>query len=259
MDRILNIAGYKFVPLSDLETLRAHLIALAEQHALKGTFLLSDEGINVNLAGIPENITTFLENFFQDTRFSDMIFKESYSDFQPFNQLKVKVKNEIITLRQSDIHPEKEIAPTISPRELKQWLDEKRDITLLDTRNDYEVQFGTFKNAIHLQLKNFGEFPEAATKNISHEKPIVMFCTGGIRCEKAAWVLLNAGYSDVYQLDGGILNYFAEVGAAHYDGDCYVFDQRIALNPALQISDKQQCVQCQGPVQAMTQHICDAK
>src|SRR5579872_7501395 len=187
---ILNIASYKFVPLSHLPERRNTLLEKANLLHLQGTILLSTEGINVTLAGVPKDIAAFMEFLKNDPLFADMIFRESYSDTKPFRHLRVKIKKEIITLRQPEVHPEIKTAPAITPKEFKKWLDEKRDITILDTRNDYEVRFGTFENAQHLHLEDFGEFPDAIDQ-VSREKPIVMFCTGGVRCEKAALVMLN--------------------------------------------------------------------
>jgi UPF0176 protein len=173
----------------------------------------------------------------------------------------VKLKQEIITMGRPEIRPEMGRAPSISPQDFKQWLDEKKEITVLDTRNDYEVRFGTFENAKHFQLDDFGQFPEYAN-HISPDKPVVMFCTGGVRCEKAALHLLNEGVAEVYQLDGGILNYFSEVGGEHYQGECFVFDQRISVDDKLCETGSVQCASCQGPVtkeeQASTQFISDA-
>lgn len=245
--QILNIASYKFIALTDLSERCSTFLEKATLLGLKGTILLSAEGININLAGLPEDIAEFIRFLHSDTLFSDMTFRESYSDFQPFKHMRVKIKQEIITLRQPDIHPENQTAPDISPEEFKKWLDEKRDMTILDTRNDYEVRFGTFENAQQLHLDDFGGFP-AAIDQVSREKPVVMFCTGGIRCEKAALVMLNAGYSTVYQLQGGILNYFAKVGSDHYEGECFVFDERVAVDASLEPTGTKQCLLCQGPI-----------
>lgn len=251
--QILSIAGYKFISLHDgLHTLRDHLFSLCNTLALKGTILLSTEGININLAGTPIHITSFKDQLKVDARFVDFSFHETYSTVPPFKRLKVKVKKEIITLNQPAASPLGARAPHLSPQELKQWLDEKREITLLDTRNDYEVRFGTFTGATHLQIPDFGEFPKVVD-HVEKDKPIVMFCTGGIRCEKAAVYMLNQGYSTVYQLDGGILGYFAQVGGEHYSGECFVFDERIALDAQLNDTDTLQCSLCQGPVTAAQQ------
>lgn len=244
---IRNIAGYKFIPLSDLADLQASLLARCETLQLKGTVLLSAEGINLNLAGAEDKITDFKLFLKENSLFADMTFRESFSKDVPFDCLKIKIKNEIITFREPTVQAEKNSAPAISPHEFKHWLDENRDITVLDTRNDYEVRFGTFRNAVNLKIEDFSEFPKESAK-ISREKPIVMFCTGGIRCEKAALYLLQNGFENVYQLRGGILNYFSETGGAHFDGECFVFDKRIAVDANLQETGTQQCVKCEGPV-----------
>lgn len=246
--QILNIAGYKFIQLDDLESLRTLLLAQCERLGLLGTILLSPEGINISLAGSRESINEFKTMLADDTRFATMRFHHTFSAQQPFQILKVKIKHEIITMRQDNVAPiDDKRAPHLSPAELKQWLDENRDITLLDTRNDYEFRFGTFTGAINLHLHNFGELP-AAVASLNRKKPVVMFCTGGIRCEKAALYMQNAGFSEVYQLDGGILGYFAEVGGAHYRGECFVFDERVALDAYLKYNGTQQCKTCQGPI-----------
>lgn len=252
--QILNIAGYKFIQLLEIEALRACFLEQCRSLDLKGTILLSQEGINLSLAGTPEQILSFRAFLQNDTRFMDMQFHESYSDSQPFQRLKVKLKKEIITLGQPDANPLTARAPAISPEEFKQWLDEKRDITILDTRNDYEVQFGTFTGAVNLHLADFGELPNAV-HHLEREKPIVMFCTGGIRCEKAALHMLSNGFTNIYQLDGGILGYFRKIGGAHYDGDCFVFDERISLDSQLNISHTQQCSVCQQPVTVAQQAL----
>ncbi|OGT58949.1 MAG: hypothetical protein A3F14_00510 [Gammaproteobacteria bacterium RIFCSPHIGHO2_12_FULL_43_28] len=231
--QILNIAGYKFTELADLSTLKTQFYNECAKLGLKGTILLSYEGVNINLAGTIQAIQSYKASLAHDVRFSDMTWRESYSVIVPFKRLKVKLKKEIITLRKPEIKPQAQKAPQLAPEKFKQWLDENRDIIVLDTRNDYEIEFGSFKNSIHLNLKHFTDFAKVSSQ-VAKEKPIVMFCTGGIRCEKAALHMINEGYKDVYQLQGGILNYFSEVGGSHYDGDCYVFDERVALTPDLE-------------------------
>ena len=229
---ILNIAGYQFISLQGLSELRVNLLEYARTLQLKGTILLSIEGINVALAGDDTAVKAFIRFLKKDLRFSDMTFRESGSDTVPFKQMKVKIKKEIITFGEPAIRPALQRAPSISPHTFKQWLDENRDILVLDTRNSYEICFGTFARATHCKLDDFSEFPRASD-NLPKTKPIVMFCTGGVRCEKAGLYLLNSGFSEVYQLEGGILNYFSEVGSAHYQGDCFVFDDRVAVSPDL--------------------------
>lgn len=228
--QILNIAGYKFIALSDLNELKNSLQKIGILHSLKGTILLSEEGININLSGFATEMQAFLAYLQADMRFADIKFHEMYSNAFTFQRLKIKLKKEIITLKQSEADVLKKRAPSIAPDVLKQWLDENRNITLLDTRNDFEVAYGTFNNATNLDLQQFSELPSAINE-IDRHKPIVMFCTGGIRCEKAALYMMNQGFSEVYQLDGGILGYFAKVGGEHYSGSCFVFDERVAVLP----------------------------
>jgi len=253
--QILNIAGYKFIALDELDSLQKNLLELCHSLSLKGTILLGHEGININLAGIQANIKSFQTLLKNDCRFMSMDFHESCSDDQPFKYLKVKLKKEIITFGQSSVNTGAQRAPDISPHELKQWLDEKRDFILLDTRNNYEIQFGSFKGAINLHISDFGELPQAI-KQIECDKPIVMFCTGGIRCEKAALYMLNQGYAEVYQLDGGILGYFKKIGSEHYEGECFVFDNRITLDSSLKETGTIQCPGCQGPVKTRCELCC---
>jgi UPF0176 protein len=231
-----NLAGYKFVPLDGLPALRDVLRNRCGELGLKGTILLSPEGINAFVAGIPADIETFKAGLRADERFAGLQFKESRSATQPFRRMLVKIKPEIITLRVPGLDPAGRPAPAVAPRELKRWLDEGREVVLLDTRNGFEVEAGTFRNAVHLGLKSFGQFPRAAEglDPALKDKTIVAFCTGGIRCEKAAPLLIDRGFREVYQLEGGILQYFEECGAAHFDGRCFVFDERASLDGDLQ-------------------------
>ncbi len=251
---MLHIAGYKFIQLLDLVSLRDYFFECCKAEDLKGTILLSEEGININLSGLEANISAFKAVLRQRNDFADITFRESCTPTQPYKRLKIKFKKEIITLRQPDVAPLYTRAPSVTPEELKQWLDESRDVLLVDTRNDYEIRFGTFAGALNLRINNFGEFPDAIN-DLDKEKPVVMFCTGGIRCEKAAIYMLNNGHEKVYQLDGGILNYFAKVGGNHYDGECYVFDERTALDCHLSSIGTKQCVKCQGPISLSEQQM----
>jgi len=234
--QFINLAGYKFVSLDALDDLKASLDRRCHELELKGTILLSFEGINVVLAGSEEaanGIQTFIHG---DPRLADLRFKRSMSAYQPFDRMLVKIKKEIITLRVPGIDPAKRRAPTVAPVELKRWLDEGREVVMLDTRNAFEVDAGTFDNAMDLRLSSFGQFAQAADKldPALKDKTIVTFCTGGIRCEKAAPVLIRKGFRNVFQLDGGILQYFEECGDAHFRGRCFVFDQRVALDGNLE-------------------------
>ena len=237
--QFINLAGYKFVSLDGLDDLKAALEQQCRDLDLKGTILLSFEGINIVLAGNEQEVTQFQALIRADQRLADVRFKRSASAFQPFERMLVKIKKEIITLRVAGLDPANERAPTVAPAELKRWLDEGREVVLLDTRNAFEVDAGTFETAIDLRLSSFGQFAQAADEldPSLKDKTVVTFCTGGIRCEKAAPVLIRKGFRNVFQLDGGILQYFEECGNAHFNGLCFVFDQRVALdgnlNPAV--------------------------
>jgi UPF0176 protein len=231
----LNIAAYKFVALDHLAELRAALKARGEALGLKGTILVAGEGINLFLAGAAANVEAFLQALLADSRFASLDVKRSWADAQPFNRLLVKIKREIVSMRRPEVNPSDTPAPRLAPQELKRWLDEGRALVLLDTRNQFEVDLGTFENALSLGLKSFNEFPRAtpALPEALKDAPVVTFCTGGIRCEKAAPWLISQGFREVSQLDGGILNYFEQCGGAHFRGECFVFDQRAALDAGL--------------------------
>jgi len=251
---IVNLSGYKFVTLCEtqLPVLRAEMKAKAIACDLKGTVLLSTEGVNAFLAGTRDNIDQFLLYLGTIPELADIWFKESFTDYQPFNRMLVRLKKEIIPIRQSSIVPEKKTAPYVSPETLKQWYDEKRDMIVLDTRNEYEVQLGTFENAMDLHIAHFNEFGEAVDflPEDLKEKTIVTFCTGGIRCEKAAELMAQKGFKNVYQLNGGILNYFEKCGGEFYQGECFVFDQRVAVNSALEETETKQCFDCRTPLKS---------
>lgn len=235
MSRTTNIAAYKFVPLADLPSLQAHIRALGEEHALKGTVLLAAEGINCFLAGRRDGIDAFLTTLRADDRFADLDPKYSYCTEPPFGKLLVKIKSEIVPLGEHNLDPLAHTAPRLPAAQLKAWLDEGRDLVLLDTRNRFEYEIGAFDGSVDLNITHFRSFPEAVAAKLPEwkNKTIVTFCTGGIRCEKAAPLMRNMGYQDVYQLEGGILKYFEEVGGAHYRGTCFVFDDRRAVDAAL--------------------------
>jgi UPF0176 protein len=237
---ILNISAYKFVPLQDAADLREHLLAEALSRALKGTILLAEEGINLFLAGPAEDVRGFVDRLREDPRFADLHPKESWSASQPFAKMLVKVKREIIRMNHPTIQPAAGRAPAVDAATVKRWLDQGHDdqgrpVVTLDTRNAFEVDHGTFKGAIDWRIAKFTEFPAAlqAHKAELQDKTVVSFCTGGIRCEKAAIYMHEAGLPHVYQLEGGILKYFEETGGAHYEGNCFVFDEREALDPSL--------------------------
>ena len=248
--QFINIAGYKFVALDNLQQRRDVLRELVDRLNLRGTILLSPEGINLFVAGTRDSVDEFLQSVHLDPPFADLETKESISDSQPFNRMLIKIKTEIIAFGVEGVSPIHRTSPKLAATELKKWLDEGRKVHLLDTRNDYEVEVGTFENAIPAGIDNFRDFPKAVEQlpESMKDEPLVMFCTGGIRCEKAGPYMEQAGFRQVYQLDGGILKYFEECGGAHYTGDCFVFDQRVAVDPRLNETDHTQCFFCQEVV-----------
>jgi UPF0176 protein len=237
---VLNISAYRFVTIDDADALRGKLLGQASSLGLLGTVLLAQEGINLFLAGPSEAVHEFLAQLRADPRFSGLEAKESWSAEQPFRKLLVKVKSEIIRMNHPAIQPAQGRAPAVDAATARRWLDqghddEGRPVVTLDTRNAFEVDHGTFEGAIDWRLKKFSEFPAAldAHKAELEGKTVVSFCTGGIRCEKAAIYMREAGLDHVWQLDGGILKYFEETGGAHFKGNCFVFDEREALDPEL--------------------------
>lgn len=248
MPPIINIAAYKFAELEDLGELRGELRAFCKSLQLKGTILISPEGINLFIAGSREGIDSLLERLRQIPGLVDLKVKESLSDTQPFNRMLVRIKREIIAFGVEGIAPQKYTSRRLPARELKQWLDEGRPVTLLDTRNNFELEAGTFENAVAIDVDSFRDFPQAVSllPEEMKQQPIVTFCTGGIRCEKAAPYMEREGFADVYQLEGGILKYFEECGGEHYNGECFVFDQRVTLDPELKESVAEQCFACQA-------------
>ena len=239
-DRVLNISCYKFVPLPDAAALRDLLHARATAAQLKGTILLAEEGINFFLAGMADAVRGFVDALRADARFADLAPKESWSATVPFRKMLVKVKREIIRMDHPAIQPAQGRAPSVAPETLHRWLaqghdDAGREVVTLDTRNAFEVDQGTFDNAIDWRIDKFTEFPPAlrAHKQDLQDKTVVSFCTGGIRCEKAAILMREEGLSHVYQLEGGILKYFELTDGAHYHGGCFVFDERTVLAPDL--------------------------
>ncbi|MEY4133344.1 MAG: putative adenylyltransferase/sulfurtransferase MoeZ [Verrucomicrobiota bacterium] len=247
---VINLSCYKFAPLEGLEELRAKLQEVAKAQGLKGTILLAPEGINFFLAGTRAQLAAMLDVIRAVPGLAEITPKESPSSEQPFKRMLVKIKKEIIAFGVEGVDPARRPSAKISAQQLKQWLDEGRPVTLLDTRNDYEVRMGTFKGAVVPRIWNFRDFPAAVAKLPAELKsqPVVMFCTGGIRCEKAGPFMAMQGYTDVLQLDGGILKYFEEVGGAHYDGECFVFDERVGVGPDLRETGSVICFNCQMPL-----------
>ncbi len=237
---ILNISCYLFVSLTDTAALRDRLEARAQALDLKGTVLIAEEGINLFLAGPADAVNSWVDELRNDARFASLKPKESWSEVQPFQRLKVKVKPEIIRMNRPAVRPDlAPRAPALAPATLLRWLDQGhdddgREVVMLDTRNGFEVDEGAFDGAIDWRLHKFSDFPEAlaAHRDELVGKTVVSYCTGGIRCEKAAMVLEEQGLN-AWQLDGGILKYFEDTGGKHYHGNCFVFDDRRGVNADL--------------------------
>jgi UPF0176 protein len=246
----INLAAYKFTPLTGLPARREQLRALTRTAGLRGTILLSPEGINLVVAGPRAGVDALLAAVRAMPGLADLAAKESVSAAAPFHRMLVKIKKEIIAFGVDGIDPARRPTPKLPARTLKQWLDEGRPVTLLDTRNNYEVRLGTFRGARAAGIEHFRDFPAAVRRLPEHlkDQPVVMFCTGGIRCEKAGPYLESAGFTQVHQLDGGILKYFEECGGAHYEGECFVFDRRVGVDPALRETKSVLCFNCQTPL-----------
>ncbi len=247
---VVNIAAYRFAALEQLPALRSELLAFCRARGLRGTILLSGEGINLFVAGDAVAVDELLARLRGVPGLEQLEAKYSHTTHQPFRRMLVRLKKEIIAFGVPGIDPARRTSPKLAPRQLKAWLDEGRPLTLLDTRNDYEVKLGTFENALPAGVDHFRDFPAAVAKLPEElkEQTIVMFCTGGIRCEKAGPYMESQGFRNVLQLEGGILKYFEECGGAHYRGECFVFDQRVGVDPALQESEAAQCFKCLSPL-----------
>jgi len=237
---VLNVSAYKFVSLTDPQHWRESIRSQAHARSLKGTVLLADEGINLFLAGDAELLRAFVVWLRSHRELADLDAKESWSEDPPFHRLIVKVKPEIIRMNCPTIRPQAERAPAVDAQTLARWLDAGHDdagrpVVTLDTRNAFEVGHGRFRGALDWGLSRFSDFPQALQQR-RHElegKTVVSYCTGGIRCEKAALLMAKAGIANVVQLDGGILRYFERTGGKHFEGHCFVFDQRESLDATL--------------------------
>ncbi len=224
---------YKFVELNNYEIIRETLLAAMKENHILGTILLAFEGVNGGFAGTPEDMQNMYAYIRSDSRFSDINFKENFDDFMPFEKAKVKLRREIVTLGVKGLDPTHETGKRVMPSEWNALISDP-DVVVVDTRNNYEYELGSFKNAINPNTENFRDFPRYVEQSLldKKDKKIAMFCTGGIRCEKSTSYLLNLGFKDVYQLEGGILSYFKEVpqDESMWEGGCFVFDERITID-----------------------------
>lgn len=249
--RYIVCALYKFVQLDDFEALRQPLLDVLHKHQIKGTLLLASEGINGTVTGSRAAIDALLAYLAQDPRLAGIDHKISYDDEQPFYRAKVKLKKEIVTMGVEGIDPRRVVGTYVQP---KDWntLISSPDVLLVDTRNEYEVQIGTFKDAVNPNTKSFREFPAYVKQHLDPQKhrKVAMFCTGGIRCEKSTAYLKEQGFEEVYHLQGGILKYLEEVPAAEslWQGECFVFDNRVTVNHGLEKGQYDQCHACRMPI-----------
>jgi UPF0176 protein len=251
MSQIVVCALYKFVTLDNYQDLRQPLLDVMENHHLRGTVLLAHEGINGTVAGSRTAIDTLLDWLRQDPRLADLDFKESYTDALPFNRPKVKLKKEIVTLGVEGIDPKRVVGTYVAPKDWNQLIADP-DVVVVDTRNDYEYQVGTFKNALNPKTDSFRQFPEFVKTHLdpNKHKKVAMFCTGGIRCEKSTAYLKEQGFEEVYHLKGGILKYLEDVPEHDtlWQGECFVFDERVTVNHQLEKGQYDQCNACRLPI-----------
>ncbi|MGK7958080.1 MAG: rhodanese-related sulfurtransferase [Crocosphaera sp.] len=242
---------YKFIPFPDCSEKQDLFLEYCQNHEIKGTILLSYEGINGTIAGMRDQIETVINYLRKDERLVDLEVKYSTANTLPFERIKVRLKKEIVTLGRPEVNPNEQVGTYVTP---EQWNDLIRDeeTIVIDTRNNYEVDIGTFQGAINPQTQSFREFPDYAQQNLDPKKhkKIAMFCTGGIRCEKATSLLLKQGFSEVYHLKGGILKYLEEVSQEDslWEGECFVFDERVAVKHQLEIGSYEMCLGCGHPI-----------
>ncbi|MGJ8620810.1 MAG: rhodanese-related sulfurtransferase [Methylophilaceae bacterium] len=251
MSKFLTAALYKFVSLPDYKDLQQPILDACVQHTIKGTLLLAKEGINGTIAGEPANIRAILTYLRQYPQFSDLEHKESYADSHPFYRMKVKLKKEIVTMGVKDVDPNQVVGTYVKPEDWNALISDP-DVILLDTRNDYETHIGTFKGAIDPKTTTFREFPQYVEQNLdkNKNKKVAMFCTGGIRCEKASSYMKQQGFEEVYHLQGGILKYLETVPKEEslWEGECFVFDQRVGVKHGLEVGEYDQCYACRMPL-----------
>ena len=251
MQSIVITALYKFVELEDYQSLRNELFELCTNNGMKGTLLLAHEGINGTVAGSEQATQVLMDYFLADQRLADISTKRSYADETPFYRMKVRLKKEIVTIGLPEVDPRAKVGEYVKPKDWNELISDP-EVFLIDTRNDYEFEVGTFNGAINPNTNNFREFPEYIHKNYDPDKhkKIAMFCTGGIRCEKASSYLLDQGFEDVFHLEGGILKYLEEVEKEKslWQGECFVFDQRVTVNHDLRPGGFDQCHGCRRPI-----------
>lgn len=251
MSQVVVCAMYKFVRLENFKEIRQPLQKVMEDNGVKGTLLLANEGINGTVAGSREGIDALLTWLKSDERLADISYKESYDAEMPFYRTKVKLKKEIVTMGVEGIDPLQVVGTYVKPKDWNALISDP-DVVLVDTRNDYEIEIGTFEGAVNPNTETFREFPEYVEKNLDPKKhkKVAMFCTGGIRCEKSTAYMKEQGFDEVYHLEGGILKYLEEVPKEDtmWQGECFVFDNRVAVNHDLEKGNYDQCHACRMPI-----------
>jgi UPF0176 protein len=251
MTECVITALYKFVTLDDYQSIREPLQSFCQEQGVKGTLLLANEGINGTVAGTRSAMDAVLGYLKSDERLADVEYKESFAEENPFYRMKVKLKREIVTLGVEGIDPNQTVGTYVKPQDWNALISDP-DVVLVDTRNDYEVDIGTFKGAVDPKTTTFREFPEYVHNNFDPKKnkKVAMFCTGGIRCEKASAYMLQEGYEEVYHLQGGILKYLEEVPESEsmWQGECFVFDNRVSVDHSLEQGHYDMCHACRRPI-----------
>ena len=245
------ISFYKFVKINNPKKLRKSLLDLLLNEDVVGTFLIAKEGINATVSGSDTSLKKIMKFLDKQKGFNDIEYKHSYSIKRVFKRLKIKVKDEVVALGKKEIDPSKTTGNYIEPKNWNKLIADP-DVLLIDTRNTYEIKIGTFLGAENPNIKNFRDFPDFVKKKLNSKKnqKIAMFCTGGIRCEKASSYLLEKGFKDVYQLKGGILKYLEQNTKknSRFKGECFVFDERVSVNKKLKNGRYQQCYACRMPI-----------
>ena len=244
-------ALYRFVRLDDYESMREPLLNFCTERGVKGTLLLAHEGVNGTISGGKTAIADVLSYLRSDERLTDLDCKFSYHEERPFLRMKVKLKREIVTMGLAGVDPNQTVGRYASPEEWNELVDDP-ECLVIDTRNDYEVEIGSFRGAINPGTKSFRDFPAWVDENLDPQKhkKVAMFCTGGIRCEKSTSLLVSKGFDDVWHLKGGILNYLEETleSSTRWEGECFVFDNRVAVNHQLEKGQYDQCFACRFPL-----------
>lgn len=251
MNQVVVSALYKFVTLNHYQTLKSPLLHFMKNQGIRGTILLAKEGINGTVSGSQNAIDALYAWFEQQPGLQHISHKESYHLVAPFNRTKVKLKKEIVTLGIEGIDPKKVVGTYVKPKDWNALITQE-DVVVIDTRNDYEVEIGTFKNAINPNTSTFRQFPKFVKEHLdpTQHKKVAMYCTGGIRCEKSTAYLKTLGFDEVYHLEGGILKYLEEVPQSDslWEGECFVFDERVTVNHALEKGSYDQCHACRFPI-----------